>query len=66
MYLTQNRNRRVLVKVAMNFAIARNVGGSRDKRKYFEPILTKLILIFLNILGVQCHIFAKYVKIVVS
>jgi hypothetical protein len=65
MYLTQNRNRRVLVNTAMKFAIARNVGISRVKSKYFNPILTKLMLIFLNILGVQCRICAKYVKIVV-
>jgi len=40
-YLTQNRNRRVLVNTSMKFAITRNVGISRGKSKYFEPILTK-------------------------
>jgi hypothetical protein len=49
----------------MKFAIARNVGISRGKSKYFEPILAKELM-FLNILGVQCHICAKYFKMVVS
>jgi hypothetical protein len=50
----------------MKFVITGNVGNSRGKSKYFELILAKGMLMFLNILGIQCHICAKYFKMIVS